>query len=119
VIAGGQIFANIGSGNSALPREMINVDCFDYPNANIVARAKDLPFCDDSLNGIVSLSVLEYLSNPMSTSSESLHVLKPGGVLMLFVPFMLGFHASPDDLIRFTPAGQRLKLTGFDIEEMW
>jgi SAM-dependent methyltransferase len=119
MIAEGGVVANIGAGNTIIAPGIVNVDFLPYPNVDAVASAEDLPFLDDSIDGLVSISVLEHLRDPDKALSEMLRVLKPGGILLLFVPFMVGFHASPDDFNRFTSEGLRLKLKGFQIESMW
>ena len=119
MIAEGAIVANIGSGNTILAPGIVNVDFLPYPNVDVVASADDLPFLDDSVDGLVSISVLEHLRDPDSALAEMLRVLKPGGVLVLFVPFIAGFHASPVDFNRYTSEGLRLKVSRFEIDSLW
>lgn len=119
MIAEGGVVANIGAGNTIIAPGIVNVDFLPYTNVDAVASADDLPFLDDSVDGLVSISVLEHLRDPDRALAEMLRVLKPGGVLLLFVPFMVGFHASPDDFNRYTSEGLRLKLKGFEVDGLW
>lgn len=64
---------------------------------------------------IISLSVLEHLREPQQFLNEALRILKPGGYMMLRVPFMYGVHEAPHDYYRFTCYGLEymLKKAGF------
>jgi hypothetical protein len=44
-------------------------------------------------------------------------VLRPGGRVLCYIPFIQGFHASPHDYQRFTVPGLRRLFSDFDIQE--
>jgi SAM-dependent methyltransferase len=48
-------------------------------------------------DGIVCLSVLEHVYDPFAAIAEIRHLLKPGGYLLLQLPFLFRYHA-PHDL---------------------
>ena len=54
---------------------------------------------------MISLAVLEYVRQPEQVVEEVYRVLKPGGQVCCYVPFMQGIHASPLDFQRYTPQG--------------
>lgn len=56
---------------------------------------------------IVSLSVLEHLSDPQVMVNETFRILKPGGHLVLQVPWQWWLHEIPHDYFRYTPYGLR------------
>jgi SAM-dependent methyltransferase len=56
----------------------------------------DLSFADESFNVVVSLEVLEHIPDFTKAISECARVLKPGGKLLISVPF----HAGPRHTLR-------------------
>jgi SAM-dependent methyltransferase len=78
-----------------------------------VARIERLPFAEGSIDGIVSIAVLEHVPDPSAIVAEMLRVLRPGGRVYCFIPFMQGIHASPFDFQRYTPAGLELLFGSF------
>lgn len=72
--------------------------------ADIVADlSKPLPLDDNVADTVVSFSVLEHLFRPQQLLAEAYRLLRPGGSLLLQVPFMWGVHEAPHDYYRFTP----------------
>jgi SAM-dependent methyltransferase len=60
------------------------------------------PFRDDSIDLIFSSFVLEHLPDPFHFIKECSRCLRPGGRLIILVPFIYQIHASPQDYLRFT-----------------
>lgn len=85
------------------------------PGANVmfVADAHALPIADASLDGVIMVSVLEHLYDPIRAANEVARVLKPGGVYFSYAPFYHPYHASPHDYFRFTQEGYRHLLRDF------
>jgi len=52
----------------------------------LVATANELPFKKDSFSAVVLFDVLEHLPDPPLVLTEVSRILKPGGLLHLFVP---------------------------------
>ena len=71
----------------------------------MIADCTKLPFADNSIDCVVNSAVLEHVSNPEVFIKEAQRVLKPGGTIISGVPFMQGFHASPNDYTRWTDTG--------------
>ena len=68
---------------------------------------------------VVCAEVLEHVKYPDAALLFCFDVLRPGGKLIITVPFAFPIHNFPDDYWRYTPSGLRLLLTeaGFvDIE---
>lgn len=99
------LIINLGSGVMSIDSRILDVDYIAYPNVSIVADAAALPFKDSSVDAVISESLLEHVQAPEKVIAEVKRVLKPGGLLYLQTPFMLGFHSSPNDYYRWTVPG--------------
>lgn len=66
---------------------------------------KTLPFPDKSFDGVISTQVLEHVPDPQLYLHEAERVLKPGGSLILSVPFVFEEHETPFDFFRFSQFG--------------
>jgi ubiquinone/menaquinone biosynthesis C-methylase UbiE len=67
-----------------------------------------VPFASASFDLVVSCDSLEHFDEPQEVLIEVRRVLKPGGTLVVWVPFLHPFHG--DDKYRFTPLGLRMLL---------
>jgi len=63
------------------------------------------PLDDASVDTVLATETLEHVPEPRQFLGEALRVLKPGGSLVLTVPFAARWHFIPHDYWRFTPAG--------------
>jgi SAM-dependent methyltransferase len=80
---------------------------------------RTLPVADGAADTVVSLSVLEHLHAPQVMLGEAFRILKPGGAIILEVPWQWWIHEAPHDHFRYSPYGLRhlLEQAGFvDIE---
>jgi len=74
--------------------------------ADIIADLNDrLPIEDRVADSVISFSVLEHLREPETMLNEAYRLLKPGGAIVLQVPFMWWVHEAPHDYFRFTRYG--------------
>ncbi len=100
-------------------KEYIAVDwgsSLHEPKVDILADLnKPLPIADCAADCVVSLQVLEHLCEPAVMISEAIRILKPGGALVLTVPWQWRVHEEPFDFFRFTPYALRylLQRAGF------
>jgi SAM-dependent methyltransferase len=113
-----QLVADLGCGTNEYNDGVACVDGIDYPNVHVVTDLERLPFQNDSLEGIVSVAVLEHVRSPAAHVAEMRRVLKPGGRVLCFVPFVQGFHASPHDYQRYTKEGLRQLFAEFEILDL-
>jgi SAM-dependent methyltransferase len=90
---------------------MLHERGYDYTNLDIAPTgpgavtgdAHAMPFDTDSFDIVLSSDSLEHFSSPSVALAEVRRVLRPGGRLVVWVPFMHPFHA--DDYYRYTPLG--------------
>lgn len=62
-----------------------------------VCSATELPFENNSFDYHLSFEVLEHINDPLRYFSEASRVLRPGGVLILSVPFLYRMHGGEPD----------------------
>jgi SAM-dependent methyltransferase len=89
--------------------------------ADIIADLNNtVPLPDACADTVMSISVLEHLHSPHRMLSEAHRVLRPGGRLVLQVPWMWRVHEEPHDYFRFTPFGLQhlLQQAGFKSVEV-
>ncbi len=116
-VKSGVRIVDIGSGPERLGEEFINIDVYPFPEVDIVADAEALPFGDDSIDALVTESMLEHVPHPTVVAREMVRVLKRGGVLYASAPFIHPYHASPDDFNRWTISGLKELFNGLEIIE--
>lgn len=82
---------------------VISVDFFPYEKVDVVADITTrLPFQDCIVDAIILSNVLEHMPNPAFILSECFRILKPGGVVIGTIPFLMRVHQAPYDFNRFT-----------------
>lgn len=60
---------------------------------DIVGDIHALPMADNSVDALICIAVLEHIEDPLLAMKEMRRVLKPGGTLFLYVPFLYYYHA--------------------------
>jgi SAM-dependent methyltransferase len=85
--------------------------------ADVVYDGKTLPFPGASFDGVLCSQVFEHVFTPEEFLREICRVLRPGGRLLLTVPFVWDEHEQPQDFGRYTSFGVRalLERNGFEI----
>jgi SAM-dependent methyltransferase len=83
--------------------EFIRLDSDPQLDAEVIADATALPFRSGSIDRVASNSVLEHIAYPHDVLRETLRVLRPGGVMVIVMPFVWRQHGYPDDHVRLTP----------------
>jgi SAM-dependent methyltransferase len=119
IFPGGAVIANVGSGVRRYGANVINIEVEPLPGVDLVGVAENLPLTDASCDGVVLQAVLEHVRSSHLTLQELYRVLKPGGSLLVEVPFMQGYHPSPGDYRRYTEQGLRAELIDhkFDVDK--
>ena len=75
---------------------------------------------NNSIDTIISFSVLEHVSKPFETLKEFKRILKDNGVFIISVPQYWHLHEEPHDYLRFTKyiLKEKINELGFDIVYM-
>lgn len=69
-----------------------------------------LPIGDNSYEHVLLMNVLEHVFEYRALLAESFRVVKPGGSVIVLVPFLFPVHPSPEDYHRFTDSVLRKEL---------
>jgi SAM-dependent methyltransferase len=85
--------------------DIADSDKFDYHVPDVTTfNGRDIPFADNSFDGILCTEVLEHVQDYQALVDEMHRVLKPGGVALVTVPWSARFHYIPHDYFRYTPS---------------
>ncbi len=104
-------FLDLGCGNKPyetiykpLTEKQIGCDAVqsDKNKVDVICQATDLDFDDNTFDSILCTQVLEHVYDHHGMMKEINRVLKPGGHIVLTVPFAWELHEEPHDYFRFT-----------------
>lgn len=96
--------------------ELTTVNGNPQARPDLIADLEEtLPLAAESFEGVLLVNVLEHIFNWENLLRESYRVLKPGGDLVVIVPFLFPIHPSPYDFWRFSAQAleRKLKALGF------
>ena len=69
---------------------------------DVQADASALPFLSESFGSVICSELLEHVPDPRDVLAEAHRVLRPGGKLLICVPFLNRMHGDPFDFGRYT-----------------
>lgn len=99
---------------------VINSDIEKYgDHISLILDAHNLKLDDNCVDNVVALEVLEHLATPKNAINEIYRVLKPGGTIMLSIPFLFRVHGDPSDYQRYTLFGLERLLENFHNVEIF
>jgi len=84
-------------------------------NPDVQCDAAYIPFKTNCFDAVICSEVLEYVINPLQVLDEIFRVLRPGGILLLCIPFLYRIRGHPYDYGRYTNSwwGENLTKIGF------
>ncbi len=110
---------DIGAGRQEIRKQLpdnvtyVALDYYDTAvnwyetRPNIFGDGQYLPIVDNSIDTVLLLDVLEHLPDPQQCVADIRRVLKPGGSVIIQVPFLYPLHDVPLDFHRWTLFGLR------------
>jgi SAM-dependent methyltransferase len=99
---------------------VVNYEIVSYPTTDVIGVAEKLPFMDNSFDAVISIAVLEHVKYPVRAAAEILRVLKPGGEIIVSVPFLQPLHGYPHHYFNMSHQGlASLFEDGFRIDRQW
>lgn len=108
---------DVGCGEQPLRRK-VEIRGANYLGVDVTQNSKNsvnslvsiinLPFCQDSFDVVFCTEVLEHVSKVDQAINELSRIVKPGGIIILTIPFIYPLHEEPWDFYRLTP--HQLKL---------
>lgn len=120
---------DVGCGSQPY-REMFNVEDytgleFDSPVArkrgvaDVFYDGNVFPLQNEEFDSVICSQVLEHVFNPDQFLAEISRVLKPGGCMVLTIPFVWDEHEQPYDYARYSSFGLKhlLEKAGFSVTE--
>jgi len=115
LIVGG---ATAGAGMSELLGEQriefVESDVAIDERTTLVCDAQNLPFAEETFDGVIIQAVLFYLPEYGQCISEIFRVLKPGGIIYSESPFMEQVVGGAYDFYRFTLRGHEYQFRQFE-----
>lgn len=101
-------------------RHLVALDFYPYELVRVVADlTRRFPLRTCRADAVIASNVLEHIPEPEPCLAECLRILRPGGLLVGAVPFLMRVHQAPYDFHRFTHFRLRalLSAAGFtDVE---
>jgi SAM-dependent methyltransferase len=110
---------DIGAGEQSVQRFLppdcryISLDYYQtaaewyHTRPQLFGNGQQLPIKTESVDTVFLLDVLEHLPQPEDCIAEIWRVLRPGGTLLLQIPFLYPLHDVPYDFHRWTEHGLR------------
>jgi SAM-dependent methyltransferase len=85
-----------------LPLRIMVANLLLEKGADLCCDACCLPIPQNQFDAVICAELLEHVRLPDRVIQESFRVLKPGGALLISVPFLYRIHADPFDYGRYT-----------------
>lgn len=114
------VFIDLGCGirrKQDVRRNGLYLDAVHFRGVDVVSTRPRLPFRENCVDAVVSLSVFEHLPDPFSMADEIFRVLRPGGIIWIETAFMQPLHADPSHYFNMTMEGLLRTFSAFLIEE--
>ena len=87
-------------------QDLIMLDFVQFSGVDIVCDfTKALPLQDNSIDLVLCSNVFEHMNRPRALMQEIQRALRPGGRVILTIPFVIKEHQAPYDFFRYTKYG--------------
>ncbi len=100
--------------------QVIGIDILPAPQVDVLVAAQGpWPFSDNAIDSVLCTETLEHVVDLHRTLANIQRVMKPGGCLVITVPFLYNVHGQPHDFRRLTCEGLSAVLAdGFEIAQI-
>ena len=115
--SGGAIAEVIADACKGKGATILSLDISASRKPDIVADICEVDYRDE-FDAVVMSEVLEHIPRPHAALDKVLQALKPGGRLILSVPFIFPLHDRPHDYYRYTKYGPAYLLSKFSAVEI-
>lgn len=86
-------------------KQYIGCDYVAGPGVDRIENIMNLTIQNDSAGTCILVDTLEHVADPFKAMSEIWRILRPGGIVLLTVPFAFEIHSFPYDYFRYTKEG--------------
>lgn len=114
ILGGGTYGGGIEAAFSMTSIQFVSTDIYLSPLVFVACDAHDIPFQNESFDGIIAQGLLEHVVDPYRCVQEISRVIKQNGLVYAEVPFMQPVHAGAFDFTRFSRLGLRRLFQQFD-----
>ena len=114
IIGGGVIGAGMDQLLNNKNIKFIHTDVSLTTHSQVICDAHDLPFKDETFDGVIVQAVLEHVVDPYRCVEEIHRVLTEEGIVYAETPFMQQVHGGAYDFTRFTWLGHRRLFRRFE-----
>ncbi len=97
--------------------EYLNIDLTTSPD--YACSVYKMPFADNAFDTVIFCEILEHLERPEAAFLEISRILKPGGKLIMTMPFLYAIHGDPDDYQRWTEAKLKIELVNAGFKQFF
>ncbi len=120
------IILDVGAGRGDFKaafrgKKYLSLDIYPYPEIDLVCDLiESVPLRKDSFDMVTLLNVCEHVYDPALLIKRIFPIIKPGGKMLITIPFLLKIHQEPVDYARYTfIALERMgREAGFHVEEI-
>jgi SAM-dependent methyltransferase len=81
---------------------LCNIDFKSEKYSQINLEKDNLPFATESVDQILMFNILEHIYNYNFLVDEVFRIIKSGGEVIGYVPFLINYHPDPHDFWRYT-----------------
>ncbi len=114
----GASIVDLGAGGRRITPDTFTVDSNAATRPDLLCDLHEVPLESDRFDVTFCTGTLEHVHDPVRVAREVVRVTRPGGLVLVDVPFMQGFHADPTDFRRWTLPGLRLLCTDLGLAEI-
>ncbi len=117
------LFGRVLDVGADVPRRWLGdgYKTFGLYDCDVIGNLLDMPFADETFDGVLLTEVLEHCEDPFRAVKEVWRTMKKAGLLLVSAPFIWPWHGTDHypDFWRFTDDAWRLLLKDFASVKVW